>query len=90
MVRDSLENKKGEELVSFLTFHFDMKLSQQVLQFALEHAHILYGGHKDQTDHIESHQFWKTRTITAIGLSQETDGHKTAKEAEQLIYEDRR
>lgn len=25
----------------YLTFHFDMKLSQQVFQFTLEHAHIL-------------------------------------------------
>lgn len=34
-------------LSSSLTFHFDVKLSQQVFQLALEHAHILRTGTKN-------------------------------------------
>ena len=58
---------------SHLTFHFDMKLSEQVLQLALERAHVLQkweGG--DKNDQVRGLLWHKTRTTIVIKLTLET------------------
>lgn len=73
-------------LTFFLTFHFDMKLPEQVLQFALECAHVLQK--TDNTHHINSPLLRKTRTTIAIKLSTDFDKdsrHKTAEKSGELV-----
>ncbi len=49
-----------------------MKLSEQVLQFALERAHVLWMERKDKTDHMNRALSHKTGTTTVIKLSRVT------------------
>lgn len=50
------------------TFHFDMKLPEQVLQFALKCAHVLEDGTRE-IRLITQTALTKTRTTTVIKLS---------------------
>lgn len=52
------------------TFHFDVKLSEQVLQFALKRAHVLRNRVRE-IRLITQRALMKTRTTTVIKLSQE-------------------